>query len=88
MINMYPIETNTFMNLVGNGDFASGKSHSLPSLKFYKGCVLFISELMHLVQNILGTQILTGIKGREGGREEGKKGGRSEGRRAGRKEGG
>ena len=34
---------------------------------------------MHLVQHILGTQILTGIKGREGRRREGKR--RKEGRK-------
>lgn len=83
MISEYPIETNKFMSLVGNGIYLL-LANPIPLYpnKLCKSCILFISELMRLlfIHYILGTQILNGKKERK------RKGGRKEGRRRERKE--
>ena len=96
MISEYPIETNKFMSLVGNGIYLL-LANPIPFYpnKLCKSCILFISELMHLlfVHYILGTQILNGKKERKRERreEEKKEGGEREERerewREGKKEG-
>lgn len=90
MISEYPIETNKFMSLVGNGIYLL-LANPIPLYpnKLCKSCILFISELMRLlfIHYILGTQILNGKKEREREREEEKKEGGEKGRRE-REEGG
>lgn len=81
MISEYPIETNKFMSLVGNG-ICLLLANPIPFYpdKLCKSCLLFISELMRLlfIHYILGTQVWNGKKERKRERKGGRKEGREE----------